>query len=197
MTRCFPIIKSTPRSSEGTRSRAFKTGLFSELPQFGRKLTQCSFIYCACWIKGLNGRRSFLLQSEILRKVSSIIFFFSRRDASLPLWTMIEREMQAESGTSKMRSRTYRRCQGQSFRLGVRNDRQRSVSPRHPASPITTWYNVEAGGWEGAGCHSPVGLVVCCLMPTAFSYGNVWLSSWKMAKYFAKLSPQRNPSLKL
>lgn len=115
-------------------------------------------------------------------------FFQSQRDASLPLWNTIEREMQAETCISKMRRQTYKRCQGQSFCLCVWNDRHHWISRHHPTSLIPVWYNMEAGEWEAASCHSSIGLDFCCLMPTAFSYGNVWLSSWRMVKYFAKLS---------
>lgn len=186
ITRCFPIIKSIPRSFKWTCSWAFRTELFSELPQFGRKLIQRSFLYCACWIRGLNARQSFLLQSEILGRVSSISSF-SPRDASLPLWTTIEREVRAESCTSKNEKKEVQKM---SRSIIPSRCLERQASPSIPASPtvtVTVWYDTGAGGWVGAGCHSPIGLVCCCLKPTAFSYGNVWLSSWKMVKYFAKL----------
>lgn len=94
ITCCFPIIKSIPCSFKWTRSWSFKTELFSELPQLGRKLIQCGPIH-ACWIRRLNGRQSLQLQSEILRRINSIDSFLKR--CILITWNMTERNASWET----------------------------------------------------------------------------------------------------
>lgn len=91
ITCCFPIIKSIPCSFKWTCSWSFKSELFSELPQFGRKLIRCIFIYCACWIRRLNGRQSFQSQSEILRRTNSIKKFLKPKRCIPTIWNMTER----------------------------------------------------------------------------------------------------------
>lgn len=58
-----------------------------------------------------------------------------QRDASLPLWNRIERKMHAESCISRMRRRTYERCQGHFisvFRVtGITE--YLSITQHHPA----------------------------------------------------------------
>lgn len=139
ITHGFPITKSIARSFKWTSSWAFKPRLFSELPWYGRKLIQCSFIHCACRMRSLNGRQSLLLQSEILRRISSINFYFfqSQGDASLPLWDVTE-----GCKLSHVAQKWEERCMKDvkvTVHFSVWNDRHPWVSQHHPASPVTTW----------------------------------------------------------
>lgn len=163
---------------------SFQNWVFSELPQFGRKLIQCSFIYCACWIRRLNGRQSFLLQSEILR-ISSIFFFFFflffKWKRCIPAIVEYNRERTAswvihleneKKDVQKMsRSIISSGCLEWPASLSV------------PVSPNVTDHNEVPYG--GCGCHPSIGLLFCCLMPKAFSHENVWLSSWKTVKHLS------------